>query len=160
MGVSGSGKTTIGRALAQALGVAFVEGDELHPQRNVARMAAGVALTDADRGGWLDAIALGLARAAAADESLVVSCSALRRAYRDRMRAAAPGLRFVYLHGAPPLLRQRLAGRRGHYMPASLLPSQLETLEPPGADENAVAFDIAEAPAAIVRRVVQSLEQP
>ncbi|MBE7418265.1 MAG: gluconokinase [Ideonella sp.] len=160
MGVSGSGKTTVGRALAQALGFAFVEGDELHPQRNVARMAAGVALTDADRDGWLDAIAARLARATADGEGLVVSCSALKRAYRDRLRAAAPGLHFVYLHGTPQLLGERLAGRRGHYMPASLLPSQLQTLEPPVADEGAVVFDITETPVAIVRRVVQSLEQP
>lgn len=158
MGVSGSGKTTVGRALAQALGCAFAEGDEMHPPENVARMAAGRPLADADREGWLAAIGARLAGAAARGEGLVVSCSALKRAYRDRLRAAAPPLRFVYLQGTPALLRARLAARRGHYMPASLLPSQLQTLEPPGADEGVLAFDIAESPVAIVQRIVRSLE--
>lgn len=158
MGVSGSGKSTVGRALAEALGLRFVEGDELHPPANVARMAAGVPLTDADRHDWLGAIAARLAAAAARDEGLVVSCSALRRTYRERLRAAAPGLRFVYLHGTSELLAGRLTARRGHYMPASLLQSQLQTLEPPTPDEAALAFDISAPPADIVRRAVQALE--
>jgi len=158
MGVSGSGKSTVGRALAAALGARFVEGDELHPPENVARMARGQPLTDADRRGWLDAIAEQLGGADARGEGLVVSCSALKRAYRDRLRAAAPQLRLVYLHGSAALLGARLAARRDHYMPASLLQSQLDTLEPPTPDERALAFDIAEPAEAIVPRLVPQLE--
>ena len=143
MGVSGCGKTSVGRRLAQQLGLAFVEGDELHPPRNVALMAAGTPLTDADRVDWLAAIASRLAQAHAAQQGLVVSCSALKRGYRDQLRRACPGLRFVYLHGETDLLRRRMAARTGHYMPASLLDSQLATLEPPGSDEAAIAVDVA-----------------
>jgi carbohydrate kinase (thermoresistant glucokinase family) len=143
MGVSGCGKTTLGQALADVLQVPFVEGDALHPPRNVALMAQGIALTDADREGWLDAVGRQLAEAAAAARGIVVSCSALKRSYRDRLRAAAPDVRFVYLHGQRDLLAERLAARRGHYMPVSLLPSQLATLQPPTPDEHAVALDIA-----------------
>lgn len=143
MGVSGCGKTSVGRRLAQQLGLAFVEGDELHPPRNVALMAAGTALTDADRVDWLAAIAARLGQAHAAGLGLVVSCSALKRSYRAQLRQACPGLRFVYLHGETDLLRRRMAARTGHYMPASLLDSQLAILEPPGADEAAIAADIA-----------------
>lgn len=142
MGVSGSGKSTIGRLIAARLGVAFVEGDELHPARNVALMAAGTPLNDADRAGWLDAIAERIGAARAEDAGLVVACSALKRAYRDRLRAADPALRFVHLHGDGALLRERMARRRDHYMPASLLDSQLRTLEPPDATEDAARFDI------------------
>ena len=149
MGVSGCGKTTVGRALADRLGVPYVEGDELHPPENVARMAAGIPLTDDDRWPWLDAIA---SRLAAADGGAVVACSALRRRYRDRLRAAAPDLRLVHLHGARELLQQRLAARRGHYMPAALLQSQLDTLEPPQADEAALTLDITGSADALVAR--------
>jgi carbohydrate kinase (thermoresistant glucokinase family) len=156
MGVSGCGKSTVGRALAEALGAPFVEGDELHPPENVARMAAGVPLTDADRAGWLDDIGRVLATAGAAG-GVVVSCSALKRAYRDRLRAAAPGVRFAHLHGPREVLQARLAQRRGHYMPASLLQSQLEALQPPGEDEGALAADIALAPEAIVGSLLAQL---
>ena len=146
MGVSGCGKTTVARLLAQALALPYVEGDDLHPPRNVALMAAGTPLTDDDRREWLARVADVLAEAARGSGA-VVSCSALRRSYRDRLRAGAPALRLVWLHGSPALLAERLAGRSGHYMPPTLLPSQLATLEPPGADEQALALDIA-APAA------------
>ena len=146
MGVSGCGKTSVGRALAQALGTGFIEGDELHPPANVAKMAAGTPLTDADRHGWLQEVAGQLANATSQARGVVVSCSALKRSYRDLLRQAAADVQFVHLHGSPDLLRQRLAARRGHYMPPSLLQSQLDTLEPPGADERAVSLDIAQPP--------------
>ena len=146
MGVSGCGKSTVGRLLADALRVHYVEGDELHPPENVARMTAGIALTDADRLGWLQAVGDQIGNATTGARGVVVSCSALKRRYRDQLRAAAPDLRFVHLHGDPVLLRERLAARRGHYMPPSLLQSQLDALEPPAPDEQALTLDIAEPP--------------
>lgn len=143
MGVSGCGKSTVGALLAAALDVPFVEGDTLHPPHNVALMAAGTPLTDADRAEWLATISARLGQAHAAGQGLVVSCSALKRRYRDQLRAPCPGLRFVYLHGSAGPLRRRLQDRTGHYMPASLLDSQLRTLEPPAAGENALVFNIA-----------------
>ncbi len=148
MGVSGSGKSTVGRALADALGLPFVEGDSLHPPRNVNLMAAGTPLTDDDRQDWLQAIAAQLA--AAQHDGVVVSCSALRRSYRDLLRASAPDLRLVHLTGEPWLLAERLESRSGHYMPASLLQSQLDTLEPPTADEAAISADIGAPASSIV----------
>jgi carbohydrate kinase (thermoresistant glucokinase family) len=146
MGVSGCGKSTLGQALALALGVELLEGDELHPPRNVERMAAGIPLTDADRAPWLAALAARLVQARAARRGLVVACSALKRAYRDILRGGAPDLLLVHLHGERALLAERLARRRGHNTPAALLQSQLDTLEPPLADERAVTIDIALAP--------------
>ena len=154
MGVSGCGKTTVGRLLARHLEVPFIEGDELHPPRNVELMAAGIALNDEDRAGWLDAVAAELARR---PEGAVASCSALRRRYRDRLRRAMPALRFVHLRGDRAVLEGRLAQRRGHYMPASLLDSQLQTLEAPSADEQPLELDITEPPEALARRAAQSL---
>jgi len=154
MGVSGCGKTTVGRLLARHLEVPFIEGDELHPPRNVELMAAGIALTDEDRAGWLDAVAAELARR---PEGAVASCSALRRRYRDRLRRVVPALRFVHLRGDRAVLEERLAQRRGHYMPPTLLESQLQTLEPPSADEQPLELDIAEPPEALARRAAQSL---
>ena len=138
MGVSGSGKTTVGAALAEALGLRFVDADDLHPEANVEKMGAGVPLTDDDRWPWLDAVG-----AVLAEGDVVVACSALRRIYRDRLRAVAPGLALVYLHGPRELLAERMGHRPGHFMPATLLDSQLETLEEPTPDEHAVALDIA-----------------
>jgi gluconokinase len=143
MGVSGCGKSTVGEALAARLRWRYLEGDQLHPPENVARMAAGTPLTDADRAGWLAKIAAELSAAAARGEGLVVTCSALKRSYRDVLRAGDPALRFVFLHGPRELLEARLRERRGHYMPPSLLQSQLQTLEPPGDDEGALPLSIA-----------------
>lgn len=157
MGVSGAGKTVVGTLLADALAVPFLEGDSLHPPENVRHMAQGVPLTDADRRGWLQAIAGRLATARQARAGLVVSCSALKRAYRDVLRAADADLRFVHLTGEAALIRQRLAQRVGHYMPASLLDSQLATLEVPAVDEHAWTFDVADDPRAIVAQLVTRL---
>jgi carbohydrate kinase (thermoresistant glucokinase family) len=157
MGVSGSGKSTIGRALAAALHLPFLEGDTLHSPASVDKMSAGIALTDADRESWLQAI--GDRLRAAGEGGLVVSCSALKRSYRDRLRAARPGLRFVFLHGARELLADRMGSREGHCMPPSMLESQLRTLEPPGDDEMPIRADIAQAPQAIVDEVRHALER-
>jgi gluconokinase len=137
MGVSGSGKSTVGVALAAALGVPFVDGDALHPPANVAKMAAGQPLDDADRAPWLDAVAAVLATG-----PVVVACSALRRRYRDRLRDAAPDLELVWLDGPRELLEKRLAERFHQYMPAALLDSQLAALEPPDPDEHALRLDV------------------
>jgi gluconokinase len=157
MGVSGSGKTTIGAQLADALGAAFHEGDAFHPPANVAKMARGEPLTDADRMPWLDAIAAAMARADRAGETAVFACSALRRAYRDILRAACPGLRLVHLSGSETLIRGRLEARRGHFMPPALLPSQFRTLEPPDPAEQPIVLDIDAAPEAIVARIRAAL---
>ena len=156
MGVSGCGKSSLGLLLAQQLGLPFVEGDDLHPPRNVALMAAGTALTDEDRQGWLEAVAARLA--AAEDTGAVVACSALKRRYRDLLRAAAPDLKLVHLSGTHALLDERLRARPGHYMPASLLPSQLSTLQAPEADENALTLTITAAPSELVAQVLHHLE--
>jgi len=135
MGVSGSGKSTVAAGIAERLGLGFIDGDGLHSPESVARMQAGTPLTDADRRPWLGRIAARLADEVQWPAGLVIACSALRRAYRDRIRAGAPGVRFVFLDGPADVIRARMAGRSGHYMPESLLASQLQTLEPPGADE-------------------------
>ena len=155
MGVSGSGKTTIGSAFARHLGVEFVEGDDYHPAENVRLMAAGTPLTDANRAGWLDALAARLREARDNGAGLVMSCSALKRKYRDILRRGAPDLRFVFLRGSRDLIASRMAMRQGHYMPASLLESQLSTLEEPSHDEGAWAYDVSQTPEQIVDSLVQ-----
>lgn len=158
MGVSGCGKSTVGRALAAGLGLPFVEGDDLHPPRNVALMAAGTPLTDDDRRDWLGTLAEVLRAAAVRGHGVVVSCSALKRSYRDRLRSGAPALRLVWLHGPAALLAERLAARADHYMPPSLLASQLAALEAPTADEHAIALDIVEPTEALVADARRQLE--
>jgi len=143
MGVSGCGKTTVGQALAHHLGCEFAEGDQFHSPQNVAKMAAGTPLTDDDRWGWLQTLSARMAQARVKGQSLVLSCSALRKPYRDILREGAPKAWFVHLHGNIDLLQQRMASRPGHYMPPSLLQSQLDTLEMPEADERVVSLDIA-----------------
>jgi gluconokinase len=150
MGVSGSGKSTIGAEIAAALALRFVDGDSLHSAANVARMQSGVPLTDDDRWPWLDRIGAELADAARSPAGVVVACSALRRAYRDRIRAAAPGVRFVFLDGAQSTIEARMATRSGHYMPTSLLASQFATLERPGRGERGVVTLSIERPVADV----------
>ena len=147
MGVSGCGKSTVGRLLARSLKAEFLEGDEVHPPRNIERMVAGILLTDKDRRDWLLAIAQQLADASAGRHALVVSCSALKHRYRDTLRTAASQLAFVHIHASRELLEARLLARADHFMPGSLLDSQLQALEPPSPDERAITFD-AELPAA------------
>ena len=154
MGVSGSGKSLIGAALATALGVDFVEGDAFHPRENVERMSRGIALTDEDRWGWLDALAARIREARHNGTGLVLTCSALKRSYRDVLRGGASDLRFVFLRGSPALIAERLAGRRGHFMNPALLESQLSTLEEPTPDENVWVCDITQAPQEIVDALV------
>lgn len=151
MGVSGSGKTTVGERLAAALGLRFVDGDSLHPAANVEKMHAGIPLTDDDRWPWLDAVGAVLAQG-----DVVVACSALRRAYRDRLRARAP-FALVYLRGDRTLLAGRIGHREGHFMPASLLDSQLATLEEPSADEHAITLDVAATPEQLVEAARKAL---
>ena len=158
MGVSGAGKTLVGTLVADALGVAYLEGDDVHPPGNVKRMAQGIPLTDDDRRGWLMAIASHLARAKRTDTGLVVSCSALKRAYRDILRSADPDVRFVHLAGDRALIAQRLSQRVGHFMPAALLDSQLATLEVPTPGEQAWTFDLADTPESIVAQIVARLK--
>lgn len=136
MGVSGSGKSTLGARLAHRLGRPFLEGDAFHPAANVATMAAGIPLTDDDRWPWLDALAAAMSAHAAAGESTVVACSALRRAYRDRLRAAEGRVRFLYVAVPAGELARRMEHRPGHFMPVTLLDSQLATLEPLADDED------------------------
>ncbi|HXQ12557.1 MAG TPA: gluconokinase [Caulobacteraceae bacterium] len=156
-GVSGAGKTTIGRMLAERLGWAFLDADDLHPKANVEKMRSGAALDDADRWPWLDAVGRWIDAQAAEGRASVIACSALKRAYRARLRAGRPALRAVYLAGSEALIADRLEHRTGHYWPASLLPTQFAALEPPGRDEHAIVVDIG-PPAdvlveAIARRV-------
>jgi beta-N-acetylhexosaminidase len=142
MGVSGSGKSTVGERLADALQVPFVDGDDLHPDANKAKMAGGTPLEDADRWPWLALVGEAMAQS---PDGIVVACSALKRTYRDAIRAKAPDALFVYLEGSVELLRERIGNRIGHFMPAALLDSQLATLEVPAADERAITTDVAAA---------------
>jgi gluconokinase len=155
MGVSGSGKSTIGPLLAEALGVAFADADGFHPPANIAKMSRGEPLTDADRWPWLDAIGAWLAGQGAAGG--VVACSALKRAYRDRLRLACPALRLLHLAGPPVLITARQAARRGHFMPPGLMASQFAALEPPDPAEGAIILAVEAGPAEIVAAACAAL---
>jgi carbohydrate kinase (thermoresistant glucokinase family) len=146
MGVSGSGKTTVARLLAERLGWAFAEADEFHSPANVAKMRAGIPLTDDDRAPWLAAIADRIDSARDLNEPIVVTCSALKRRYRDIIAGSRPDVALVYLKGDYDTIVQRMAARPHHYMPVSLLKSQFEALEEPGADEHAIVLDIRRSP--------------
>jgi len=151
MGVSGSGKSTVGEALAAHLGLPFADADALHPATNVAKMAAGEPLTDHDRWPWLAAV--GKAVAAASNTGIVMACSALKRSYREAIRAEAPGVHFIELDASRAVLENRMTHRVGHFMPASLLDSQLDTLEPLQADEPGFRVNGARPPAEILADV-------
>src|SRR5919109_820739 len=140
MGVSGSGKSTVGAALGRRLRVPFADADDFHPPANIAKMSAGVPLDDADRLPWLRAIGTWLADHAGVGG--VVGCSALRRAYRDLLRECAPSVGFVHLHGEPEVVRRRVAGPPGHFMPASLVDSQMQSLEPLQPDQRGIVLDL------------------
>ena len=154
MGVSGSGKSTIASALAERLGWTFEDGDRFHPPSNVAKMSAGHPLTDEDRWPWLQAIADEIGRVCRAGGHLVVACSALKRAYRDVLVGDRSDVRFVFLAGSQALIAGRLARRKGHFMPPGLLDSQFKTLEPPQADEQAIAVSIDAPVETIVDNIV------
>jgi len=143
MGVAGSGKTVIGAAFAAALPAHFLDGDDFHTPENVARMASGTPLTDADRASWLNLLSDKLRTAVAANEPTVLACSALKRRYRDTLRQGAPDLQLIFLTGARALIGQRLTHRRGHFMPPSLLDSQLAALEEPAPDEHPWVIDVS-----------------
>lgn len=157
MGVTGAGKTTVGRALAERFGLDFVDGDDLHPEANVAKMASGRPLDDADRAPWLARIAAWIEARRREGRGAVVACSALRRRYRDVLRADGKDVTFLLLHGESALLAERMAARQGHFMPPGLLDSQLATLELPEADEPVVVVGIAAPVDAIVAEAADRL---
>ncbi len=157
MGVAGSGKTTLAAMLAGRLGWKFEEGDNLHPAANIEKMRTGHPLSDEDRGPWLEQIARWVGGRLDAGENGIITCSGLKRAYRDAINRRGRGVVFVYLQGSRETIAGRLAARQGHFMPSGLLDSQLADLEPPGPDEPAIAFDVGPPPEVIAQAVVDSL---
>jgi gluconokinase len=157
MGVCGCGKSEIGSRLATALSGRFIEGDAFHPRSNLEKMSAAIPLTDDDRQGWLDILAAELAQARADDRSAVLSCSALKRKYRDILRRGDPDLLFVYLRGSRAQITERMGARQGHFMPLALIDSQFADLEEPRADERALACDIAPPPETLVETICARL---
>ncbi len=158
MGVSGCGKSEIGRRLSARLGITHFEGDADHAAANIAKMAAGIPLDDADRQGWLLLLQARIRDAASRGTGLVLSCSALKRRYRDILRAGDPDLFFVHLDGERRLIAERMQARPDHFMPVSLLDSQLRDLEPLQADEHGIRLDIARPPEALIEQVMQQFE--
>jgi gluconokinase len=157
MGVSGSGKTTVAAMLAGALGVAFLEGDDLHPRANVEKMRSGKPLSDEDRWPWLRAIAARIDQWRAEGKAGVVTCSALKRVYRDILIGDRPEVRLVYLRGSQQLIHERMAARHEHFMPVGLLDSQFVTLEEPGPDERPIVVDVGGTPDQIVADILRQL---
>lgn len=160
MGVSGVGKTTVGRRLAEALGFGYAEGDSYHPPANVEKMRSGRPLEDEDRWPWLRSMAADIDRWLAEDRGMVLACSALKRAYRDLLIGGRGGVRLVQLTGDEALIRSRIEARRHEYMPASLLVTQLATLQPPTADENPIVVDVRDPPEACVEAILRALAAP
>lgn len=160
MGVAGCGKSSVAVELQRRLGWPLAEGDDFHPATNIAKMSSGVPLTDEDRWPWLDLIVDWTKEQAEAGNSTIVTCSALRRVYRDRLRAAPGRTIFVHLTGTEELLSQRLNSRAGHFMPPTLLPSQLATLEQLDADEDGIALDIAADVATLADQAISKLNLP
>jgi len=156
MGVSGCGKSSVGAMLAQSLGVRFIEGDDYHSPANVAKMAAGIPLTDEDRVLWLEALQAEIRQSVEAGVGIVLSCSSLKKRYRDVLRAGAPGLRFAHLEGSREVIAQRMAARTGHYMPLSLLDDQLAVLEPLQAGEAGLMLDIRKEPQELVAAILRA----
>jgi len=159
MGVSGSGKTTVAAMLAGTLGVAFLEGDELHPRANVEKMRSGTPLTDEDRWPWLRAIAARIDQWRAEGKAGVFTCSALKRDYRDVLMGDRPEVRLVYLKGSHRLIHERMAARHEHFMPVGLLDSQFATLQEPGPDERPVVVDVGGTPEQIVAEILRQLNK-
>lgn len=158
MGVSGVGKTTVGRRLAEELGWGYAEGDSYHPAANVEKMRTGTPLEDADRWPWLRAMAADIDRWRAEGKGMVLACSALKRAYRDILIGDRPDVRLVQLAGEEALIRSRIEARQHAYMPASLLISQLATLEPPSPDERPIAVDVQDPPEVCVAQILGALK--
>jgi gluconokinase len=159
MGVSGSGKSTVARLLADRLGRPMAEADEFHPEANIAKMSAGIPLTDADREPWLLALRDWISEHDAAGQGTVVTCSALKRSYRDLLRGASARVHFVHLSGSREVIGERLASRSGHFMPPSLLDSQFADLEPLGDDEDGITVDVTATPEQIADRVCEGLDR-
>jgi gluconokinase len=159
MGVSGSGKTTVAKGVADRLGWQMLEGDKLHPPANIAKMSAGTPLTDEDRWPWLHAIAAAIDDWRANGVSGIVACSALKRAYRDILIGPRPDVVLVYLQGSHDLIAKRMAARHGHFMPPGLLDSQFATLEEPGDAERPIVASIAAPPDAICTTIIEKLRQ-
>jgi gluconokinase len=158
MGVSGSGKTTIATRLAKAQGWPFMDGDDLHPRDNVEKMKSGQSLTDEDRWPWLRRIAERVDEWRAAGTGGVITCSALKRAYRDVILGGRPGTALVYLKGSRELIKARMAARKGHFMPVALLDNQFTVLQEPAADERPIVTDVAPTPDEIVAEITRQLE--
>lgn len=160
MGVSGAGKTTVAKGISAVTGLLFAEADDFHSRSSVEKMSAGVPLGDGDRWPWLRDLAAWMEERAAAGESTVLACSALKRVYRKLLASGAPCLDFVHLTGSPELIRERMSSRPAHYMPPSLLESQITTLEPLHPDERGLVLDVTLPPSELVERAVRGLRLP
>lgn len=160
MGVSGCGKSELGRSVAAQLGLRFIEADAYHPAANVDKMRRGIPLGDEDRAGWLGTLAVELAAARAHGESAVLACSALKAKYRQQLRAAAPELRFAFLGLSREAAVQRVASRPGHYMPASLVDSQFADLEPPTGERGVLTLDAVQPLDTLLRQTLDWLARP